>query len=114
MESTFRFTVSIMTPVDLNAISLSSVSWSCGRANGASCCFCLPSRCILAGNIATHQYRDLERFELERISLSLATTGVFGNPYAVPTGPSAHVSPGYALILAGIFRLLEPAFRRKS
>ncbi len=41
---------------------------------------------------------------MERIALSLASTGVYGNPYAIPTGPSAHVSPGYAVVLAGIFR----------
>ncbi len=50
-------------------------------------------------------YLDLGRYELERIAISLATTGVYGNPYAVPTGPSAHVSPGYTLILAAVFRI---------
>jgi hypothetical protein len=55
--------------------------------------------------LATHQYRDLERYELQRTSYSLATTGVFGNPYAVETGPTAHVSPGYPVILAGIYRV---------
>jgi len=59
----------------------------------------------VAAVFATHQYADLERFELERVALSLAKTGVFGNPYAIPTGPTAHVSPGYPLILAAIFRL---------
>src|ERR1700751_1962046 len=48
-------------------------------------------------------YHDLARYELERTAISLAKTGVFGNPYAVPTGPTAHVSPGYTLLLAGIF-----------
>ena len=52
-----------------------------------------------------HTYADPSRTELERTALSLATTGVFGNPYAVTTGPTAHVAPGYTLILAGIFRL---------
>jgi hypothetical protein len=54
---------------------------------------------------AFHPYRDLTRYELERTALSLATTGVFGNPYAIPTGPTAHVSPGYTIILAAIFYL---------
>jgi hypothetical protein len=52
-----------------------------------------------------HPYRDLSRYELERTAISLATTGVYGNPYALPTGPTAHVSPGYTLILAGLFRI---------
>ena len=50
-------------------------------------------------------YADLGRYELERTALSLALHGVYGNPYAIPTGPTAHVSPGYTLILAAIFRL---------
>ena len=52
-----------------------------------------------------HPYRELSRYELERTAISLATTGVYGNPYAIPTGPTAHVSPGYTLLLAGLFRL---------
>src|SRR4051812_13200126 len=52
-----------------------------------------------------HPYRDLARYELERTALSLAQLGVFGNPYFSPTGPTAHVSPGYTLVLAAIFRL---------
>jgi hypothetical protein len=52
-----------------------------------------------------HPYRDLARYELERTAISLATTGVYGNPYAIPTGPTAHVSPGYTVLLAGLFRV---------
>ncbi len=59
----------------------------------------------VAGVLATHQYRDLERFELERTAISLAQTGLFGNPYAIPTGPTAHLSPGYPLLLAALFRM---------
>ena len=57
------------------------------------------------GVLASHQYLNVERYELERTALSLAQTGVYGNPYAIPTGPSAHVAPGYTLILAAIFKL---------
>lgn len=64
--------------------------------------FCLR----LALLLTFHIYRDPFRGELERTAISLATTGVFGNPYKIPTGPTAHVAPGYTLILAGIFRLL--------
>lgn len=55
--------------------------------------------------IGLRRYQDLSRYELERTAISLATTGVYGNPYALPTGPTAHVSPGYTLILAAVFRL---------
>lgn len=57
------------------------------------------------GVIGSHQYRNLERYELERTAISIAQMGVYGNPYALPTGPSAHVSPGYTLILAALFKL---------
>lgn len=50
-------------------------------------------------------YENLAHFELERIAISLAKTGVYGNPFALPTGPSAHVAPGYTLLLAGLFRI---------
>jgi hypothetical protein len=59
----------------------------------------------LAFIIVFHPYRDLDRYELERTAISLATNGVYGNPYAILTGPSAHVSPGYTLILAALFRI---------
>jgi hypothetical protein len=55
--------------------------------------------------ILARPYHDLQRYELERTAISLAQTGVYGNPYAIPTGPTAHVSPGYTLILAGVFHL---------
>jgi hypothetical protein len=59
----------------------------------------------LAFILVFHPYDDRTWLELERVAVSLATTGVYGNPYAVPTGPSAHVSPGYTLILAAVIRL---------
>ena len=59
----------------------------------------------LAFIVAAHPYRDLSRYELERTAISLSRTGVFGNPYAISTGPTAHVSPGYTLILAAVFHL---------
>ncbi len=65
----------------------------------------------LAFILAAHPYRDLERYELERTAISLATNGVYGNPYAIPTGPTAHVSPGYTLVLAGLFRIFGTGTR---
>ncbi len=57
----------------------------------------------LAFVAVAHPYRDLSRYELERTAISLSSTGVYGNPYLVPTGPTAHVSPGYTVILASVF-----------
>ncbi len=50
-----------------------------------------------------HSWADLDRAEMELEAISLAHTGVLGNPYSLPTGPSAHVCPAYALLLASIF-----------
>lgn len=71
----------------------------------AAVIFVLAFAVRVAAIFAVHQYRDQERFELERVAISVAQTGLFGNPYAIPTGPTAHVSPGYPLLLALIFRL---------
>lgn len=65
----------------------------------------------LAFILVFHPYQDLARYELERTAISLAQTGVYGNPYAVPTGPTAHVSPGYTLILAALFRAFGTGYR---
>lgn len=53
----------------------------------------------------THEYRKLEPFEVQRAAYSLATKGVLGNPYMIDTGPTAHVSPGYPIILSVIYRI---------
>lgn len=53
-----------------------------------------------------HIHPIIEYAELEKIARSLATTGVFGNPYSIPTGPSAHHAPIYPALLSLIFRAL--------
>jgi hypothetical protein len=56
--------------------------------------------------LAVLGYRPaVEFYEMERLARSLAETGVFGNPYALPTGPSAHHAPVYPALLAGLFLL---------
>jgi len=49
--------------------------------------------------------QELFRGELQKTAESLATTGIYGNPYCIPTGPTAHVSPIYTLLTAGVFEL---------
>ncbi|MFO7586594.1 MAG: glycosyltransferase family 39 protein [Gemmatimonadota bacterium] len=44
-------------------------------------------------------------WELDAIAITLATRGEFADPYAVPTGPTAHLPPVPPLLLAGIVRL---------
>jgi hypothetical protein len=42
--------------------------------------------------------------EMHRAARSLAATGVLSNPYYCQTGATAHVAPGYAAILALVYR----------
>jgi hypothetical protein len=47
---------------------------------------------------------------MERAALSLAHTGRLADPYLIPTGYTAHVAPGYALLLAAIFRIFGTGY----
>jgi hypothetical protein len=42
--------------------------------------------------------------EVERIALNLASTGEFANPYAAPTGTTAHNPPGLPFVFSLLFR----------
>ncbi|MFC0386299.1 hypothetical protein [Muricoccus vinaceus] len=44
--------------------------------------------------------------ETGRAAVSLLNTGLLGNPYLIPTGPTAHVSPVHTGYLAAVFLLL--------
>jgi SAM-dependent methyltransferase len=44
--------------------------------------------------------------EMEKIARSLALENIFGNPYKIPTGPTAHCSPVYPFLLSLIYRSL--------
>ena len=43
------------------------------------------------------------RWETNAVAVSLATRGTFADPYAVPTGPTAHVPPAFPALLALIY-----------
>jgi len=45
------------------------------------------------------------RGEMERVAISWASTGQLANPYSTPTGPTAHVSPLYPVLLGSIYKL---------
>ena len=44
--------------------------------------------------------------EVENIAVNLAVAGEYSNPYATPTGPTAHSSPVYPLFLAALYSIL--------
>jgi hypothetical protein len=43
--------------------------------------------------------------EMEHVAMSWAATGELANPYATPTGPTAHVTPVYPILLGSIYRI---------
>jgi MFS family permease len=43
--------------------------------------------------------------EMEHVAISWATTGRLANPYSTPTGPTAHVSPLYPILLGSIYQV---------
>jgi hypothetical protein len=59
----------------------------------------------LAWIFGFHGYQ-FGRPEPVMIAISLAKTGTFGNPYAIPTGPTAHAPPVYPALIAPIYALL--------
>jgi hypothetical protein len=42
--------------------------------------------------------------EAEQIAVSLATEGTFANPYAIPTGPTAHCPPLFPALVSLVYR----------
>lgn len=55
--------------------------------------------------VALPGYRSLPAREMERAAQSWASTGVLANPYATPTGPTAHVAPVYPILLGTLYRI---------
>ena len=49
--------------------------------------------------------RPHTRWELQAVAVSLAENGTFADPYALPTGPTAHLPPVMPAILGLIYRL---------
>ncbi|MCC7496206.1 MAG: hypothetical protein IT160_01435 [Bryobacterales bacterium] len=48
---------------------------------------------------------EIGRPEPVRIAISLARHGVFGDPYALPTGPTAHAAPVYPMLISPLYAL---------
>jgi hypothetical protein len=46
------------------------------------------------------------RWEVEAISVSLATHGTFADPYAIPTGPTAHAPPVWPFLVSLVYRVM--------
>jgi len=49
-------------------------------------------------------------WETGAVSISLATTGEFADPYLIPTGPTAHMPPLYVAAMSLVYRVLGTGF----
>jgi hypothetical protein len=58
-------------------------------------------RCLLAFLLKPNFERDSG--EITAIAISIAETGVFGNPYKIPTGPTSHFSPGWPYLMGLLY-----------
>ncbi len=54
-----------------------------------------------------------ERYESDRVGTALATSGSFSDPFISPTGPTAHLSPGYPVLLGAVLRVFRNGARRE-
>lgn len=53
----------------------------------------------------TRYVRPNTRWEVQAVAVSLAETGRFADPYALPTGPTAHVAPIPPAVSALVFKI---------
>jgi hypothetical protein len=74
------------------------------RFNISVIIFVLAFALRLAMMVSLERPPDLYDNEMHRASRALARTGTLADPYACQTGPTAHVAPGYAAVLAMIYR----------
>jgi len=49
--------------------------------------------------------------EAPRIAFALISKGQYADPYAIPTGPTAHTTPFFPMLLAGIYKVFGTGFR---
>jgi hypothetical protein len=55
--------------------------------------------------LATRAFSGIPLGEAFNVARSIASTGEFANPYALRTGPTAHVAPVYPYLMSGAIRL---------
>lgn len=46
-----------------------------------------------------------QQYETVRVALSLAHHGTFADPFRLPTGPTAHMAPGFPAVLSAVYRV---------
>jgi hypothetical protein len=69
----------------------------------ASAVFIIALLVRLSIMLVSRAYDQPLRVEIHYLAFSIASGQGYGNPYPTPTGPTAMYTPGYPLILAGIY-----------
>ena len=67
--------------------------------------FCIGLSVRLGFNIANGWYLFTSRNEPQEIAEALVRGNGFSNPFLLPTGPTAHLAPGFPGLLAGIYKV---------
>jgi hypothetical protein len=89
--------------MSLRLLSLSSRKWS--NTHIAFGVFVIAFLVRLGIMLVLRPYNQPLRAEIHHLAYSIASGQGYENPYATPTGPTAHYTPGCPLILAGIYHL---------
>lgn len=63
---------------------------------------------ILLTKVPVRLVEPHTRWEVTAVAMSLYERGEFADPYAIPTGPTAHVPPFHPALIATVYHLLGP------
>jgi hypothetical protein len=62
-------------------------------------------QCFFLTKVPERHIAPHTRWEMQAVAISLAESGTFADPYALPTGPTAHLPPVMPAIVGLIYRL---------
>jgi len=74
-------------------------------------CLAFAVRAFLLTKVPERYIVPHARYETTAIAMSLYERGEFADPYAIPTGPTAHVPPLYPLWLSLLYRVFGTSLR---
>jgi len=77
-----------------------------GRAFILIFCLSVAVQSFFLAKAKSNAVRPHTRWEVQAVSVSLAESGRFADPYVLPTGPTAHVAPIPPFISALVYRVL--------
>ncbi|MBV8841172.1 MAG: hypothetical protein JO307_00035 [Bryobacterales bacterium] len=88
--------------------SLTRLSFNSWKAFASIFLLSLAVRLVLLSQVPTA--RIANGAEAENIGISLATKGIFGNPYSLPSGYTAHCAPFYPWLVSLVYRFFGTGY----